>query len=595
MFCGIFDRKDGSTSDIIFRMLDRGARWQTSTVARTENIGDFQVAVQSAGTIRRTNFVTHKHLTIAGTIKPYFAEDALKSRSNCSSLKKIANLYLNEGISGIKSNSPEGTFTLYDSHKKALVLSRTPQAKTSIFYSSNNSNFAFSSSLESLFTVPFVQAEPDIIALQNYLACNWELLGQTGYQEIRRLEKGTVVEFQLGNYRKWDMEPEPRTPLSSSENSKYYYEQFRHVLKQCIEDSVEGESKVATQFSGGLDSSSVAGMYCSKSTPLRGYYAEAQPTKFTSDSPGIYTSVRPLAKKMGQRWANFEPFETTTQGRGFFYNIDNAFFSTPFPFYGPFNRIWWENISEMAADHGYSCLLNGMGGNLTFSSSGPARAGLRDHYLRAVAIKNNLAGLISSKSLLWHKNSYLNLPFQTKLHLSRRARFWYSGKWNAKRYLKDSPNDNTYWLYGITPKAVPLEAKLINFCASLPPWVFKGANKDRLLVREGLASLLPSEISQNKKRGRQAADWPFHFQNAKKGFVIALSEFRKNPIISSLLDLPRMEQDLKLFSYPPTIITPEFRMKFGQAFPRSILTGLFILRAEKVKHQKVIFQESDFV
>ena len=53
------------------------------------------------------------------------------------------------------------------------------------------------------------------------------------------------------------------------------------------------------------------------------------------------------------------------------------------------------------------------------------------------------------------------------------------------------------------------DIKIVEFCHNLPQWVyFKGKStlERRLLVREGLAGIVPEEIRLNPYRGEQAAD-----------------------------------------------------------------------------------------
>lgn len=83
--------------------------------------------------------------------------------------------------------------------------------------------------------------------------------------------------------------------------------------------------------------------------------------------------------------------------------------------------------------------------------------------------------------------------------------------------------------YGTKSLDPTTDKDLVEFCHSLPQWVFYTDNKTinrRLLIREGLRDILPTTITQSIARGEQASDFYLSYNMHQQQWLDRLNNLK---------------------------------------------------------------------
>ncbi len=93
-----------------------------------------------------------------------------------------------------------GMFSLaiWDSRAHRLLLARDRVGKKPLFYHATATSFFFGSEIKALFASGQVPAEPDPVALHDYLTYLYFPAPRTAYKGIRKLPPATILEIEVG-------------------------------------------------------------------------------------------------------------------------------------------------------------------------------------------------------------------------------------------------------------------------------------------------------------------------------------------------------------------------------------------------------------
>lgn len=289
-------------------------------------------------------------------------------------------------------------FALWDNLERKLVLARDRMGEKPIFYSQDNNEFKFSSSLQALVNSSSKSPEIDKTIMWSYLQKGYVGPGQSIFHGVDELKPGHFGVFadgklKIGKYWEYKIKGQ----YSEITKSGSYIEAFDNILKTIIEDEVVADVPVGALLSGGVDSTLVC------------YYANRirDITAFTVKMPyGIDESciARNTAKTLGIRHEIVEAsFPDTEQIARILQSFSNPL--------GDSSALGMYIISKAASDK-VKVLLTGDGGDEFFAGYETVRLHSEvDKYRRFFnnSFFRSLADGMSNSSFVYKNNKLRKL------------------------------------------------------------------------------------------------------------------------------------------------------------------------------------------
>ena len=149
-------------------------------------------------------------------------------------------------------------FAIWDSSKNELFLARDRIGIKPLFYYYSSGRFIFSSSLRPIFLADKVKKKIDFHILNNYLAFGYSNSNDTIFEGIKRLPPGYYVLFKNGKIlinKYWDV----RVDIVNKPG-EYFLNKARELLNDSVRKRLISDVPLGIYLSGGLDSSSIAGI-----------------------------------------------------------------------------------------------------------------------------------------------------------------------------------------------------------------------------------------------------------------------------------------------------------------------------------------------
>ncbi len=169
----------------------------------------------------------------------------------------ILHLYREKGRDAMAMLRGDFALAIWDGRRQELLCARDPMGVKNLFYSKTGDNFAFASEIRGLLAVPGADKSADEHFIDCLLTDEDPSGEQTCYASIKRLLPGQLLVFredQPEMIRYWT----PRLPAALKLRSKAdYLEAFREGLKTAVSRRLRTIFPIATELSGGLDSSAV--------------------------------------------------------------------------------------------------------------------------------------------------------------------------------------------------------------------------------------------------------------------------------------------------------------------------------------------------
>lgn len=193
-----------------------------------------------------------------------------------SDTEVIVHLYEEEGRECVKRLHGMFAFAICDLRgaTPTLFVARDHFGVKPFYYVEHGRQLAFSSEIKALLQVPGIEAEIDLIALQQYLTLLWVPDPSTIFRGIYKLPAGHYGVFQKGEWtmsKYWDLEfPAGKVQYPGSEPD--LVEEIRDRFRRSVKSQMISDVPIGAFLSAGLDSSSiVANMARLSSQPLRTY------------------------------------------------------------------------------------------------------------------------------------------------------------------------------------------------------------------------------------------------------------------------------------------------------------------------------------
>lgn len=446
-------------------------------------------------------------------------------------------------------------FAVWDAEKRELFLARDHIGTRPLYFFRDEHFLMFATTPSALFSNQDVPRDIDDELFLVSLSPVALPRGATIYRDISRVAPGECVVFTqsaLRHIEHW--QPEQLNLLSYARDDEYV-EAFREILEESIRCRLRTIHPTGSHLSSGWDSSTVtiiaARLLAARHQRLTAYTA-VSPVDWKQTRPfGWRTDEGPIATAVAQRLANVDHVLVRGRGRFDFEALDHHADAFEHPLRDLNNGGWREDLHGRARERGIRVMLSGGMGNRTLSYDG---LGLLPYLLR----HGRLVELLTEWTLLHRKEgtAYRNLVALTLgpyfpdalwrfvdrlLGRPDPASLFYTGinaDFFSAQKLREvvrsrslskpafrrgddramhhfcvrTPDLGNVWggalaAYDLEIRDPLGDRRLRAFRARLPERQFLRQGQTRWLARRAMAGVLPKEVTEQRLRGRQAAEW----------------------------------------------------------------------------------------
>lgn len=173
----------------------------------------------------------------------------------------LVHLYEEKGTDLFKDLNGQFAFALWDKTRQRLILGRDRLGVRPLFYQAGNGRLVFGSEIKALFADPGVPRRIDLQTLADIFTA-WVPLGEeTPFEGIRQIPPGRFATFSSGGLK---VTPYWRPSFSEKEEDEKPADHYLEPLKALLEDAVRirlrADVPVGAYLSGGLDSTYITSL-----------------------------------------------------------------------------------------------------------------------------------------------------------------------------------------------------------------------------------------------------------------------------------------------------------------------------------------------
>jgi asparagine synthase (glutamine-hydrolysing) len=427
------------------------------------------------------------------------------------------------------------------------------------------------------------------------LALDSTLPGQTCHREILKSHSASTYRVDASGVapgaRYWKLGDAP--PALRGKTREAHHEAFRQVFDEVVREHLRTPYPVLAHISGGLDSTAVACVAAAQAArtgrTLLGFTA----IPFALEGPGYrgnwHYHEMDLVQDVLDQYPNIEHtvFRTDPEA-DILGDLDPLLAFSDLPFRNTANLHWITgSLRRVAAAGGRTVLTGGAGnGSISWRGRSPRDfASLLYH-----GAKNWLApGSLFNGYFKNHNPVFLKSPL-ARATLRHRGVLVDPQAWMLSQAhgAPAFPSLRTLSLWhGVTVLDPTGEAGLAEFCRALPQSAFmrgQGRRQRRLLVREGMAGIVPESVRRNERRGEQAADWYLQYNRHAAAWKTRLENIAPGAA-AVLWGLYDRERILALFERHPSIPAPKMDtfQEVGLVLIRCLSLAFFLDYLERRK------------
>ncbi|CAM2009541.1 asparagine synthase-related protein [Acanthopleuribacter pedis] len=581
MFVGVLAKKADYRADHLLRLMLAGSAVPATT---SFHEGDFAAALNPVGRIDA--FQDDAGVVVLGSLLPTRRADlsaACRLPETTSAMGLVAAAYRRWGPSFVEHLAGEFALILWDPARRRLILARDRLGLHQLYVVETTDLVAVAFQPQPLFALPGVTWALDEAFFADHLALLLPPGDQTFYRDVRRLGAAEVKIFEEGRVQTrvyWEPNREPLNPLTREEA----HEAFRELLQRAVVTRLDPAGVTAVFLSGGLDSTAItAAALASSDRPVLGLCSVPPETFRYRDAPGWEPEERRYVTALKNRYPRLDLHCEVTERLHPFAGLDAYFEAVPLPPHTPNNRPWMAALLQRAQTAGAGTVMVGQLGNLAMTFDGQGyvpdlvfqrrwgalwgeyrnRIGSRRAWLKSELVWP----LMPHRARQWfrrvkHGQVFSPLGFSAvdpdlarRVDLENRyrdqmklaARDWgvYDPEWVWYGLRLYAANVSTVWAplayqQGAAFCDPSADVDLVNFCLRLPLSYHQRAGRKRLLVREAMAELLPAEIVQRQKRGRQSPHLLSYCRSIYEELCAAYQRYARLEVTAGWIDWPRV-------------------------------------------------------
>jgi len=504
-------------------------------------------------------------------------------KSNTSDSELILRAYKKWGYDCVCHLIGDFAFAIYNLSKKELFLAKDQVGKRSLYYFFNESEFSFSTTIEPLLN----DFKLNKSYLQRFLGIQIVIDDvhetETVYKDVYHVKPahyiiykdGKIIEKKYWDLKKWNK----RLSFDQSINK------FRDVFNEVVKDKLRTSGEVGIMLSGGLDSSSVAGVAApilkEYEKTLYAFTTIAQ-SKYKLESNKYYVVDESfLVESMVNKYSNIKAFKIESEELNS-YNVSQEILEIleePYKFME--NGFWLNNINRIAKTKGCSVLLDGQFGNYGFSYTNIIRH-LRYQFqqLKIISFYNDMTAYCKTNSLARKKfikkffinyfekngmtsedifSSYSEMNTENEKLITdyfRNAiidrKIISSTNIEMKGFMSSSfLNEYSAYetkmglAYNIIKRDPTRDIRVLECIYNMSPEVFNYKGGDRTLPKYAFKNILSDEIIENQALGLQGADWKHRLL---KDWPIMIKDLENDldscSILDDIMDVKKFKQVL---------------------------------------------------
>ncbi len=371
--CGWLDNS-GNNSDqeqhsIARNMAEALAKLATTPTENLHKDGNSVAAALHAG---QGEAARHEGLLISYSGRPWWSDEQLKDvASHRGHAAAIAHAYRNHGHQFLEKIHGSFSLAVLDTKANRALIAIDRIGVSPLSYWHQNGKFVFGSSASAVIAHPAVPNELDKQSIFDYLYFHMVPSPRTIYQGISKLLPGQYLSLdndKLTTDFYWQLEYQDQTSTSQQTLETELQQQLRDAMQRSI-----GDGKVGAFLSGGVDSSTMAGVL----TEVLGQPAQTYSIGFDAEGYDETEFARASAKHFG---TNHKEYYLTPQDVVDAIPRIAASYDEPF---GNASAVPSYFCAKMAAEDGIEIMIAGDGGDEIFAGNARyAKQGVFEHYQR---------------------------------------------------------------------------------------------------------------------------------------------------------------------------------------------------------------------
>ena len=188
-----------------------------------------------------------------------------------SDVEVIVHLYEEHGGDFVSHLSGMFAIALWDVRARRLVLVRDRFGQKPLYFTETGGRLAFASEVKALLQLPFVRAELDRGALDEYLAMGYAVAPRTLFRGIRKLPPASRLTRDSAGTRieSWWSLPER---VQNDLDEQQWIGAVQSELRRAVTEHMVSDVPIGAFLSGGIDSSAVVALMAEQSTqPVNTY------------------------------------------------------------------------------------------------------------------------------------------------------------------------------------------------------------------------------------------------------------------------------------------------------------------------------------
>ncbi|AXV38674.1 MAG: asparagine synthase (glutamine-hydrolyzing) [Methanobacterium sp. BRmetb2] len=459
-------------------------------------------------------------------------------------------------------------FAIWDENEEKLFCARDHMGVKPFYYYLDDEMFVFGTEIKALFCVLEIPKKLNEIKIADYLLYMFNDKEITFYEDIYRIPNAYYMTIHSNKTilnRYWELDINKEIKFNSNEE---YAAKFKEIFFEAVKCRLRSYSQIGSLLSGGLDSSSIV---CTASEINKG----------KENNIVTFSAVFDEVPQCDERQYINEVLSKTSVESHFIYadqfsplcNYKEFFWHFDQPFYAPNLFMHWK-LFEKAHEKGINVILDGFDGDTTILKNNNyiVDLAINMHFqtlyneLKVLSkysnknlitlfteriigplvpefIKENLLSKQNSLFSKWNRNNkyeFLNNEFLENFAIIERYHARYEDKLkkanNYKKYHNFRLNSGSFQFilelvdsvsaaFNIEPRYPFFDKRLLEFCLALPDNQKHHLNWDRIILRESMDNILPSNIR-----------WRLKKSNLGPNFERGLLLFEKNRILNLIND-----------------------------------------------------------